>query len=121
MGLREHILPVQLGEDAAGGVIRLAPALRSFPEPLPVSLQQVRVVGAGEGAAQLVGLGGGEAGHVHYQLHHLLPPYDDAAAPLQGAFLQRVVVVPGGAVAVALHECDTALPCTPTPGRINAT
>ncbi len=104
VGFGEHIVAVQLGEYPAGGVFGHAVALRSLQEPLPVAFDQVRVVGAGEGPAQLIGLGGGEARHVHHQLHHLLLPDDDAVAPLQGALLQRVVVVPRGAVAVALHE-----------------
>ena len=62
------------------------------------------VVGAGEGAAHLVGLGGGHAGHVLDELHHLLLPDDDAAAPLQGALLQGMVVVPGRSVPVPLDE-----------------
>ena len=39
-----------------------------------------------------------------YELHHLLLPDDDAAAPLQGALLQGVVVVPLCSVPVSLDE-----------------
>ena len=59
--------------------------------------------------------------HVHDELHRLFLPDDDAAAPFQGPLLQRVVVFPGCAVTVALHDRLTALPWTPTPGRMRAT
>ena len=77
---------------------------RALPEPLPVHGDQVLVVGTCEGPAHLVGLGGGHPPYVHEQLDDLLLPDDDAVPPLQRALLQRVVVVPGDAVPVALHE-----------------
>ena len=61
-------------------------------------------VGSGEGASRLVRLRRAHASHIHQQLHHLLLPHDDAAAAREGAFLQRVVVVPLHAVTVAVDE-----------------
>ena len=65
---------------------------------------EVLVARLGEGTPDLVGLGGGHARHVHDELDHLLLPDDDAVAPLQGAPLQGVVVLPGRPMPVALHE-----------------
>ena len=52
----------------------------------------------------LIGLGRRHPRHVHDELHHLLLPHDYAAAPLQGALLQWMVVLPGDPVPVPLHE-----------------
>ena len=79
----------------------------SFQKAPPVRGDEVGVVGLGEGAAYLVGLGGGHAGHVHDELYHLFLPDDDAAAPFQGALLQGMIVFPGGSVAVTLHELSS--------------
>ena len=94
MRLREHILPVQLGEYPASRILRHTLALRSLEEQLPVSFHQVMIVWTGEGPAQFVRLGCGETRHIHHQLHHLFLPDDDAVPPLQGALLQGMVVVP---------------------------
>ena len=76
----------------------------SLDELLAVHGDEVVAVGASKGAAHLVGLRRGHAGHVLDELHHLLLPYYDAATPLQGALLQGMVVLPLCAVPVPLHE-----------------
>ena len=104
VGLREHVVAVDLGEYLPGGLFGDAVPGRSLPEPLPVHGDQVLVVGTCERPADLVGLGGGHPGHVHEQLDHLLLPDDDAIPPLQRPLLQGMVVLEGDAVPVALHE-----------------
>ena len=79
-GFREHILPVQLGEDALRRVLRHSPVHGPFEKALPVLGDEMGTVGLGEGPSHFVGLGGGETGHVADELHHLLLPDDDAAA-----------------------------------------
>ena len=79
-------------------------------------------MGLDEGPPHLVGLGRRHSRHVHDELHHLLLPDDDAAAPLQGALLQWMVVLPGYAPCLYRStNWETALPWTPTPGRMRAT
>ena len=104
MRLGEHVVPVDLAEYLLADFRGHAALARLFQKAPAVRGDEVAVVGLGEGAADFVGLGGAHARHVHDELHHLLLPHDDAVAALQGALLQRVVVVPRGAVAVALDE-----------------
>ena len=123
VALGEHVLAVDLGEDLFR---RCHPARHCYCCPIQktplVHGDEVGVVGLGEGPAYLVSLGGSHARHVHDELHHLFLPDDDAAAPLQGPLLQRDGRTPkrhrGGS---APRTELTALPCTPTPGRMRAT
>ena len=71
---------------------------------------ELLAVRLGEGSPHLVRLGGGHPRHVHDELYNLLLPDDDAVPPRKGALLQRVVVLPGGAVAVSLHELGHGAP-----------
>ena len=104
VGLGEHVAPIDLGEDPLRHILRNAVALSPFQEPLPVPGDKVVAVRPGEGPPHLIGLRSREPRHVHDELHHLLLPHDDAVAPLQSPFLQRMVVFPGNAVPVPLHE-----------------
>ena len=82
MGLREHVVPVDLGEYLPCSLLCDAFRLSSFQESLPVHSDEVVAVGPGEGPPYLVGLGGREPRNVHDELDHLLLPHDDAVAPL---------------------------------------
>ena len=103
MRLGEHVVPVDLAKNLLADFRGHAALPRLFQKALAVRGDEVPVVRLGEGAADFIGLGGAHARHVHDE-HHLLLPHDDAVAALQGALLQRVVIVPRGAVAVALDE-----------------
>ena len=104
VGLREHVVAVDLRENLPGGLLRDAVASRALKEPIPMHGDEVLVVGSGEGAAHFVGLCRGHACHVLDELDDLLLPDDDPVATLQGAGLQQMVVLPLRPVAVALDE-----------------
>ena len=104
VGLGEHVVAVDLGEDPPRGLLGDAVPQGPLKEPPPVQGDEVLVARLGEGTPDLVGLGGGHPRHVHDELDHLLLPDDDAIASLQGTPLQRVVVLPGRPMPVALHE-----------------
>ena len=114
--LGEHVVAVDLGEDRARRFLGHALAPRPLQEALPLHLDQVLALGASEGAPQFVRLGGGHPRHVHHELHHLLLPDDDAAAPRQGALLQRMVVRPLHPVPVAVDELRDGAALHPHPG-----
>ena len=104
VGLGEHVLAVELLEDPLRGLWRYATIHGPLEEPLPVLLDEALVVLAREGPPELVGLGGGEARHVHGHLVHLVLEQDYAQGPLQGPALQGMVVLPVCALGVAPDE-----------------
>ena len=104
VGLREHVVAVDLGEYLSGDLFRNTVAPGAFQESPPVHGDQSLVVGSCEGAAHLVGFRRRHARHVLDELDDLLLPYDDPVAPLKGASFQRMVVIPLRAVSVPFHE-----------------
>ena len=104
VGLGEHVVTVELLENPFGGVLRHAQFSGALPELFPVECDEFLVVSADEGPAKLVGLDGAEPGHVHGHLVHLVLKENDPQGPFQGALLQGVVIVPGGALAAPLYE-----------------
>ena len=92
VGLREHVLPVELDKDTLRR--RLVNALSRRPgHELPAVLfDELRVVLPPEGAAQAVGLAGSEPGHVDGQLVYLVLEQDDPQCALQRPGLLRAIV-----------------------------
>lgn len=64
VGVGEHIVPVELGEDAPGPFLRNPTRQRPLLELVPVVFEERLLVLPGEEAAELVGLAGAEARHV---------------------------------------------------------
>ena len=81
-----------------------APLNRSTSELLPVDLYQIYVVSAREGATEVVGLSGAEAGDVYSQLVHLVLKEDYPQGPSQRPFFQGVVELPLSPVDVSLDK-----------------
>ena len=96
VGLGEHVVAVDLFEDLLGNVLsRHAVGEGSSPGTSRLCMA-TRWSLLGRAKARRISSASEVAhpGHVGYELHHLLLPDDDPAAPFQGPALQRVVVVP---------------------------
>ena len=104
MGLREHVVTVELFEDPLCCIFRNAQLSRAIPKLLPVVADHEFIVAPPKGPAHLVSLQSCEAGHVHGYLVHLVLEQDYSQGPLQSPLLQRMVIVPGDTLRAALDE-----------------
>ena len=109
MGFWEHVVPVEFFEDAPGYFVWHTVRRRPLHEVLAVALDQRHIVPAVEGQPKLVGFLSAESCHVHGDAVDLVLEQDDAQGPLQGALLQRVVVVPGNTLSASLDELAHAV------------
>ena len=81
MGLREHVLPVELAEDLLDGFrVRMA-RQRPGHELFMVLGEHFFIVPPAEGAAEAVGLAGGKAGDIYGKLVDLVLEKDNAERP----------------------------------------
>ena len=104
MGLREHVVTVELFEDPLCCIFRNAQLGGPVPELRPIVANHEFIVAPPKGPAHLVSLQSCEAGHVDGYLVHLVLEQDYSQGPLQGPLLQRMVIVPGDTLRAALDE-----------------
>ena len=109
VGLGEHVLAGEFLEYLLDDGLGDAAVRRAAEELFPVGLEQVFVVLSAEGASEVVGLPGAEAGDVDGELVDLVLEQDDAQGASQGPLLQGVVEVPGDPVGVAADELGDAV------------